>query len=180
MWSGVRLWLGTYDSSEEAAYAYDAAARTIRGPKAITNFPPPAAGTQYAATAAAAIAVATGAPGSMPAGSKDPKMEPKPDSKFEIKPLSKMDMRIQSTEAAPVLSTFSAPSQPIAPQALPARSQSRFQPASQQTGFQQLSGNVSNAQASIDIKNQQSQQARPSLGPFKREVLPASALFSSS
>ncbi|XP_076905038.1 ethylene-responsive transcription factor 12-like [Bidens hawaiensis] len=40
-WKKTRVWLGTFDTSEEAAMAYDCAARSLRGPKAKTNFPPP-------------------------------------------------------------------------------------------------------------------------------------------
>ncbi|KAK8690409.1 hypothetical protein V6N13_073943 [Hibiscus sabdariffa] len=39
----VRLWLGTYDTTEEAAMVYDNAAVKLRGPDALTNFVTPPA-----------------------------------------------------------------------------------------------------------------------------------------
>ncbi|TKY51782.1 Ethylene-responsive transcription factor 2 [Spatholobus suberectus] len=37
--NGARAWLGTYETAEEAALAYDRAAFKLRGSKALVNFP---------------------------------------------------------------------------------------------------------------------------------------------
>ncbi|XP_048131703.1 ethylene-responsive transcription factor CRF2-like isoform X2 [Rhodamnia argentea] len=44
---GVRLWLGTYETAEEAAMVYDNAAIQLRGPDAFTNFSTPPQSAQF-------------------------------------------------------------------------------------------------------------------------------------
>lgn len=55
-----RLWLGTFDTAQEAAYAYDSAARRLQGASAVTNFP--SALSTYSSPASCTAVAATPKP----------------------------------------------------------------------------------------------------------------------